>query len=152
MSYIEAAIKSIGAENADVEVNPEIRGTKSCSCSRTTDSSTDNNRYIYSSGSAVCYADIHDAVGTVTVTIATSGSSNASSGDYSYSGSANIVFNEITASRSGSGNIEFDVGNNPVSGTITINLSCSCGVRSYSTGRYSSASCTASSVKYREIR
>ena len=134
------------------EITPQITGTTSCSCYIEIDNMHDNNRWIQSSGSATCYAELVNAVGDITITISGSGRRYSGDDDYSYGWSANATFNGITASKSGSGSFTINVGDTPVSGTLTINLSCSAAVRSYRVGDFSQASCSLTTVKYNQSK
>ena len=145
MAFVEAYIASSGGGSGGEEVTPEITGNRNCSC---TVYGNGKQTWASSSGSATCYAELVNAVGDITITITGSGSSTTSSGDYSYGWSANATFNGITASKSGSGSFTINVGDTPVSGTLTINLSCSADVRSFRTDRYTWASCSLSTVTY----
>lgn len=74
------------------------------------------------SDSATAYADINNAVGNVMITVKTAYSNNCSKS--SGGGKAYATFNGVDYSASGN-TIIFDVGQTPVSGTVTIHLSCS---------------------------
>ena len=120
-----------------------LYGTASASCSTGRNSSGSRRS---SSDSATCYADIENAVGNIVITVGGGVSNSCSKGGGSYSASAS--FNGSSASLSGS-TIVINAGTTPVSGTITIYLSCSA-YNSCDDGDSTSASVAVYSVKYKE--
>ncbi len=120
-----------------------LYGTAYASCSTGRNSSGSRRS---SSGSATCYADIENAVGSIVITVGGDVSNSCSKGGGSYSASAS--FNGLSASLSGS-TIVINAGTTPASGTVTIYISCSA-YNSCDDGDTTSASVAVYSVKYKE--
>ena len=134
---------SVPVQADDKLIVGEIYGNPSASCSLRNSSGSMRS----TSGSSTCYVDVEKAVDYILIYCNGGASSNCSRGSGSWTASAS--FNGVTGSPSG-GVIRLNIGSAPVSGTLTVTLSCSAQL-SCSDGDSASAWCSVDSVKYKTV-